>query len=405
MTLTIIGTPYSSVRQGALPEGCQSCVKGEKLVLFVTGACPVNCFFCPLSEARKHKDVIFANEHKVVSADPEEQLREVIAEAESHDATGAGVTGGDPLVRIERTVFFIKGLKAHFGKKFHIHLYTPLHLVDKHRLRLLADAGLDEIRFHPELDTPRYWERLRLARRHTWQVGIEIPVFPDKIAQTMRLVDFVGKDKLIDFLNLNELELIESTAAIFKKRGYKSTPGGDTIDGSRRAALMIMRHAKEYHLPAHFCTARLKDRIQVGNRIIRRAKKTATPFDLVDDEGLLTRGVIYWSYPPKREHTALLSGLTKEQREEEIGRLKRVMHWLNERGMPHDAGALDTTRLRILLSAEALHGLWPALHKAFPVYAAISTEYPTSDCFAVRQEFLPVKSKAKTGKKRATKRK
>ena len=96
---------YYSYNFGLLPKGCQQCVKGEKLVLFVTGICPRKCCFCPVSDEKFGKDVIFANERRVFTSD------DVINEAELMDAKGMGITGGDPLVKVERTARLIKKLK------------------------------------------------------------------------------------------------------------------------------------------------------------------------------------------------------------------------------------------------------------------------------------------------------
>ena len=56
---------YYSYNKGLLPKGCQYCVKGEKLVIFITGICPRNCKFCPVSDQKYQQDVIYANERKV----------------------------------------------------------------------------------------------------------------------------------------------------------------------------------------------------------------------------------------------------------------------------------------------------------------------------------------------------
>jgi len=39
--------------------------RGPKMVLFVTGLCGKNCFYCPVSYERREKDIIFANERRV----------------------------------------------------------------------------------------------------------------------------------------------------------------------------------------------------------------------------------------------------------------------------------------------------------------------------------------------------
>ena len=58
-------TPYASYLSGSLTKGCKLCVKGQKMVLFVTGLCSRGCEFCPLSKMRKSIDKIYANERKI----------------------------------------------------------------------------------------------------------------------------------------------------------------------------------------------------------------------------------------------------------------------------------------------------------------------------------------------------
>lgn len=389
MPLKILQTPYYSLCQGNLADGCVSCVKGEKLVLFVTGVCPASCFFCPLSPEKKMKDVACANEREL-SGTIEEQVAQMIEEAKASGATGAGVTGGDPLARLDRTCTFIKALKKEFGKKFHIHLYTPLILVNETTMRRLYEAGLDEIRFHPSLQSEKFWPRMKLALHYPWKIGMEIPVLPDKVAQTKRLIDYTAKERIISFLNLNELEISELTIELFQIKGYEIVRRDSyAIKGSREAARKLMLYAQQYKLPAHFCTTKLKDRVQMGNRVIRRAENERQPFDMVDKEGLLTRGAVYLRYPPKFSYKKTLKNLTSEERTAEELQLRHVLKWLREQGMPVDAGLVDLHRLRVVLGAEALSGIARSLKKRFPrATCAIITEWPTSDAFIVEMETL-----------------
>jgi pyruvate formate-lyase activating enzyme-like uncharacterized protein len=124
-----------------LPQGCIYCRQGRKTVLLVTGLCKFNCFYCPLSAKKKNKDVVYANE-KLVEKD-----EDVLYEAKTIDALGTGITGGDPLEVLDRTIHYIKILKKEFGDDHHIHLYTAF-TPDPEILKELDDAGLDEIRFH-----------------------------------------------------------------------------------------------------------------------------------------------------------------------------------------------------------------------------------------------------------------
>src|SRR3989344_940505 len=147
-------TCFYSKKNGELCEGCKLCVKGKKLVLFISGVCPRNCWYCPVSDSKFQSDNIYANETEIHS------VEEVIKEAKLCSSNGCGITGGDPLTRIDRTCEYITGLKKEFGKRFHIHLYTSLVLVNEKNLKNLYDAGLDEIRFHPDLNDNKFWERV-----------------------------------------------------------------------------------------------------------------------------------------------------------------------------------------------------------------------------------------------------
>ena len=108
---------YSNKVVGKPPTGCIQCSAGGKLVLFVTGTCETNCFYCPLTKERR-KDVIYANEQLV------ESIQEAIAEAKMISALGVGITGGEPTSILDRTLFYIRSFKDEFGKDFHTHLYT-----------------------------------------------------------------------------------------------------------------------------------------------------------------------------------------------------------------------------------------------------------------------------------------
>ncbi|OYT32205.1 radical SAM protein [Candidatus Woesearchaeota archaeon] len=290
---------YSKVK-GKMPKGCQFCVKGQKLVLFITGLCPNRCYFCPLSEKKFGKDVVFADEWMI--KDPDDPV-ELVKEAEFIGAKGAGITGGDPLTRIDRCIKYIKLLKKRFGKKFHIHLYTTLTLVNKRILKRLFDAGLDEIRFHPDLDNKKLWPRLKLAKAFDWDVGIEIPCIPGKEKQIKDLFDFA--EGFVDFVNLNELEFSDTKVkhydlSKFKKRNNLSY----AVKGSEELADKLLLYAEKKGFSVHFCSARLKDSVQLRQRIKRRAKSVARKFDFVSDDGTILHGIIYGS--PKKAKQLLL---------------------------------------------------------------------------------------------------
>jgi len=101
-----------------LSKGCVLCHQGAKMVLFVTGRCHRTCWYCPLSSERKGTDTVFANEHPV---DIPSQIIEV---AEKMSALGTGITGGEPLLCLDKVTEYCRLLKERFGQDHQIHLYT-----------------------------------------------------------------------------------------------------------------------------------------------------------------------------------------------------------------------------------------------------------------------------------------
>ncbi len=375
----ITTTQYCSFVKGRMPKGCEYCVRGEKLVLFITGLCPLKCFYCPVSEKKICKDDIYANEWKI------EKIQDMIEEAKLTNAKGAGITGGDPLMVVDRVCNYIKTLKNTFGKNFHIHLYTPLKLVNEERLKKLFDAGLDEIRFHADLYDKTLWPRISLAQKHSWDTGIEIPCIPGKKKEIIELIEYV-KDKVL-FLNLNELELSERNIYEFEKRNFTTKNKlSYAIKGSKELALDIMNEKKDAPITLYFCTAKLKDNIQMKNRIIKRAKNIKKPFDIITEEGTIIRGTIYLSslapgfdYRKKLE-TADTKSLIKQlqnTRDKLISQFK-----LNQESI-----FIDDVKLRLICDPKILREISSNIKK-LKLLPAIVEEYPTRDAIEIDVEFI-----------------
>jgi len=372
---------YHSYHHGELPLGCRFCVRGEKLVLFVTGICPRRCYFCPVSDHKYQHDLIFANER------PVNVVEDIIKEAELMKAKGAGITGGDPLTKVERVVEYIILLKKHFGKNFHIHLYTSLNLVTEEILKKLFNAGLDEIRFHPDLDSKQLWDKLILARSFSWKVGVEIPLIPLKEKETFALLEFV-KDK-VDFLNLNELEIADNSQSKLSDMGFCVKDNlSYAIADSLELGLKIIDYAekKQLELPIHTCTAKLKDSVQLANRIKREAEGAKLPFDQVDEEGMLTRGALYLpELAPGFEYRKKLASMDLSKF---VAVLKPLMERVQKELKLTPAEIfLDEKKPRILLSKYKIKNNRP-LFKKLKLLPAIVTEYPTADQLEVEVELF-----------------
>src|SRR3989338_2948666 len=372
---------FFSYTLGGLPTGCQFCVRGEKLVCFVTGICPRRCNFCPVSDEKYGKDVSFANERKVKD-DPD-----LLKEADLMRALGAGMTGGDPLSRMGRTVSYIRLLKKKYGASFHIHLYTSLNLVTPEKLKELYDAGLDEIRFHLDLDSPVLWPKLNLARNFSWDIGVELPLLPMKEAEIKNMIDFIHDN--INFLVLNELEIADNAQSKLTAMGFQTKDElSYAVQGSVEMGLRLLHYVedKKYLLRVHLCTAKLKDRVQLGNRLKREAKNMKKPFDRIDEDGLLVRGALYLPYlVPGFGYREKLQKCDKNSYIEQLITIAQRLK--GEFGLKDEEFYIDGEKPRILLSEKKIRPLSKRL-KENGLIPAVVKEYPTADQLEIEVEFV-----------------
>lgn len=345
--------PGGSGYSGKLPVGCQQCAKGAKMVLFVSGICDAKCFYCPLSAGKKMKDVMYADEM------PLSDMHDAILEARMIDAMGTGITGGDPLKYYRRTSDYINMLKSEFGESHHIHLYTISG--SKRAIDAVAEAGLDEIRFHPpeeiwsRMSNSAFKNRIKWSQDNGLSVGIEVPSIPMNEEGMKSLIEFARRMDL-DFINLNELEFSETNFEGLLGRGF--TVKNDVESGATGSGELAMSMVKEYKdYAVHYCSAAFKDGVQLKNRLKRRARNVARPIDVITKEGTIIRGII--------------------QGED----LQEIVRELKMTGLDEDMIHLNLLRKRI----EVPPWILPELKKLLNYEMFEVEEYPTWDALEVER--------------------
>ncbi len=341
---------------GQLTKGCRECMKGAKLVLFITGRCAKTCFYCPISEQRRDRDVIFANELEV------KDVKQAIFEAHLINATGMGITGGEPLLEVDRAYQFILAFKREFGPAFHVHLYTGLEPVPLDAVEKLMEAGLDELRLH-RFRVGDDYPRLREITKGRAKLGLEIPVIPSTLKQLKNL--FYQLERIgIDFININELEFSSPNAEKLLQRGLHLD--SDTIasaQGSEKEALKLLEWTvTNTSLNIHYCPLSLKDGTQLRNRFQRRAKNVAKPFERISKEGLLVKGIII---PPS---------------EVTLFEVREML--LNDFKVPEDQLWINEKRRQVETSTRTIHRLAKRL-KSRGFQVGIAEEYPIASRFQV----------------------
>lgn len=330
------------------------CEKGAKMVLLVTGRCDMGCFYCPLSNDKRGKDVFYADEMRILSPD------QMLQEARLIDALGTGITGGDPLLAIDRTVDSIRLLKKRFGRSHHIHLYTAS--ADKQKISRVARAGLDEIRFHPpiamwsDLGGTAYQWATRHAKRLGMSVGLEMPVIPGREKDLVSAIAFADNAGL-DFVNLNELEFSETNWRALRRLGFGVRDDVSAgVRGSEELALDLLGLRTD--VPLHYCSASFKDGVQLRRRIMRRARNLKRPHELLTRDGTLLKGVVETDNP-----SATGAWLLKEF------------------GIPGELIYCNRAKKRLEIAPWVLDGIAEELD--MPAY--VVEEYPTADALEVER--------------------
>lgn len=329
------------------------------MVLLVTGKCGTGCYYCPLSRRKKGRDAVYANERRVANDD------DIVEEARLIDAEGTGITGGDPLSSLDRTLDAIALLKTTFGQKHHIHLYTST--IDPAAFDRLESAGLDELRIHPRLGL---WKKmggtdLKSAVEGTgMRVGIEVPAIPGRRGELVALIRYVDKIGL-DFVNVNELEFSETNWRRLRNRGF-DTKGdvSSAVAGSQELAVDLI--GLDVSIPIHYCSSSFKDGIQLRRRIKRRAKNVAREGDVITEDGTLLKGVV------------------------EGRNLSHITHRLtSEFDVPDKLVHIDFEKRRVEVAPWILKELAAEL----PYDSYIVEEYPTADRLEVEREQLGRRTK------------
>jgi len=355
-----------------LSPGCKMCAEGSKLVVLVTGLCPASCYYCPLSLKKSGKDRIFADEWELEN---EKDTDKLIKEAEYIEAKGAGITGGDPLSVWKRTRNFIKFLKEEFGDSFHIHLYTS-GIINGDRVEDLVSAGLDEIRFHP---IPTLWDKMEKNPIATYikdavktgiDVAIEIPSIPDMNNQIIELIHWANCNDL-KWVNLNELEFSEKNAENLMKRNLDVKDDiSAAVSGSQDTAYKVIEQiaSEDLAIGAHYCSSSFKDRIQLRNRILRRAENIAKQHDVITEEGMLLKGIVLHKEMP----------------------LSKIYSFIkDEFKIDSKYIFIDKEKNRVEVAPWILEKISKELNiKGFKVY--LIEEYPTADQLEVERIPLPL---------------
>jgi pyruvate formate-lyase activating enzyme-like uncharacterized protein len=264
----------------SLSPGCRICGEGAWSCLFINGRCNVRCFYCPTSQ----DEIGLPTTNSVEFRTP----ADYVAYLERFGFTGAGISGGEPLLTFQRTLAFVTAIKKRFGAAMHLWLYTNGTLVDRENLARLRDAGLDEIRFDIGATAYRL-DPLRLAVGTIPTVTVEIPaIAEDRELLKQKMVEM--REAGVDFLNLHQLRLTPYNFAQLVSRGYRYLHGEKvTVLDSELTALELLHFAidRQVGLPVNYCSFVFKNRYQGLAARNRNAAFLLKPHETLTDNGYI----------------------------------------------------------------------------------------------------------------------
>jgi len=178
--------------------GCKICQQGKWLCIFLTHLCDAGCKFCP----SPHKD-------DRIFSDLGDSYQEIFEHLKGNNYLGISFSGGDPILVFDRLIEWLHAFKSNLPHLY-LWLYSTGLNVDAKKLSLLADNGLNEIRFNiaaMNYKNGNILKTIELAKKHIEFVAIEIPSIPDdyeKLIEVLPKLDCLG----VDYLNMHEYLLV-----------------------------------------------------------------------------------------------------------------------------------------------------------------------------------------------------
>jgi len=267
---------------GELSPGCRTCGEGSWACLFLTNRCSANCFFCPRDPSENYEPKV----ENITFSAPEEYSDFI----RLLGYRGVGISGGDPLLRMELLLDYLRAIRANHSRDIYTWLYTSGINITEGAIRALRDAGLDEVRLNiAAMDYEP--TKIRIASKYIDNVTVEIPAIPNDYEKLITILPELCRSG-IRYLNLHELHVPDNKIAEFKEMGYNTLTKYDLcVEDSEICAFNIMLESINKNLPLsiNYCSRLYKYRVQSALRRKRIASFTALPHEEVAESGYIRR--------------------------------------------------------------------------------------------------------------------
>jgi pyruvate formate-lyase activating enzyme-like uncharacterized protein len=275
----------TKLHSGDLSPGCLLCGQGAWSCLFINSTCNASCFYCPTEQVAKSEPM--------TNGIPFSSPQDYVDYIDRFNISGVGISGGEPFLTFDRTMVFVTKIKKKFGSKVYLWLYTNGIAATEEKLKLLGDAGLDEIRF--DITSTKYsTDKVQLATGIVNTVTVEIPAIPEDIYLLKRTLSKL-KDIGVKFLNLHHLRSTPHNCKKLIERDYTFLHGPQvTVLESELTALRLMKYAGENDigLPINYCSFVFKNQFQTMGHRKRIAPFLCETYENLTPVGIIRRSAI-----------------------------------------------------------------------------------------------------------------
>jgi len=267
-------------RLGPLSPGCVICGEGGWSCLFINGKCNCRCFYCPTAQ----DEISVPTTNRI----PFDKPLDYADYVHYFDFRGVSISGGEPLLTLDRTLKYLKAVRRRMGDDLHLWMYTNGTLLTREIVRQLKDEGLNEIRF--DISAKDYsLERLQMAVGHIPVVTVEIPAIPEDMETVSNLLSVLHNTG-VNHLNLHQLRLTPHNAENLTGRNYTFLHGDKvTVLESELMVLKLMEIAIAWgvKLPINYCSYVYKHRFQGAAARKRNACFIRKDYETITENGFI----------------------------------------------------------------------------------------------------------------------
>ncbi len=253
------GRTYFVGNEKKFPRGCKSCLFGTGLsAIRKTNKCNIQCRFCYDYGQLDCQPPVGEGMWEIGGMKFREEDLDMLLSV-YQKPTGIAYVYLEPFMEIEKYYGVIK--KFHEAG-IHQHMYTNGTLANDNNLRMLGEAGLNELRFNLGASncSDQVIENIKRAKQYIPLVGIETPMtreFFDKF--------FAKKEEILstglDFINCAELHLspnnienYDNEAMYIYRHGYISP----IFSGDLTLEFMAIADREKWDMAVHDCSNHTK---------------------------------------------------------------------------------------------------------------------------------------------------